>query len=218
MNEPRSLFGSSPPKVASIRGKLRDASAHEPRDGSWLQGAFEAAVPEAPDEEAEKQKEEERLARELEQLRETQAQVEATLARYLDGIAKLEQVARTMPDAHARDAVELAFVIAKAIVGKELAVDRKQAISMVLEALKHVEGQRDVTVRLNQTDLQYLREHHPDLVGSPLVTFIEDPRLAMGGCVVETPKRIVDASVETRLSLVQARLTDMFLRGVEQKP
>ena len=215
--KPRALFsGTNINPVIALKKRLGEAGKYPPRNGSWLMGANATE----PDEEAEAESAAEaaqaEVARELAMLREQERQIDVVRRRYLEGIQQLEQVLRDLPASQAEDTVELACLVARAVVGRELALDRGRTAILVTDMLRLLDSPRDATVRLNAEDLDHLRTDHPELFASPNVAFVEDDQLSTGGCVVETPKRIVDASVETRLSAVRAQL-EVLLHENEQQ-
>jgi flagellar biosynthesis/type III secretory pathway protein FliH len=211
MNPTRTLFppGGNPVKVLEGRLSTKELPA---RDGAWLKALHEDELPPPPPPIPEPVVDE--AAEELERLRETEARLDAAHHQYVEGIAKLQQVLHTLPATQADDTVELAFVIARAIVGRELDVDRARAASLVAETIKMLDAPQGATVRMNPEDLEYLREHRADLFSSPHLTFTGDPNLDKGGCIVDTPKRIIDASLDTRLGAVRERLVKMLKEDV----
>ncbi|MFH0899335.1 MAG: FliH/SctL family protein [Pseudomonadota bacterium] len=211
----RPLFASSGPALKPLAKRLGKVEVMPPRDGAWLMGAAAPSPESSWPEEEEKESAEKRVAAEIEKLRNTQANLDSVLERYLDGIAHLERFVRELPAEQAKETVELACVIARAIVGRELELDPERTAALVKETLQLLESCRDVTVRLNEGDLSYLREHHPELLETAAVSFVADDRLETGGCMVETPKRIIDASIEARMREVRTRLDQLLAQPAE---
>lgn len=157
------------------------------------------------------------LAAELEQIRSNAARegleagkatVVQVVSRYLDGIERLEQTTREAARPFS-DAPEIAILIAKEILGRELSVDPDSIVRQLSEALTAVGSARPIRVRMGPTDLEYVLRKRPDLLSGDL-ELIEDDSLGIGGCVVEGPQKIVDSSIETRLLAMRAALEDLF--------
>lgn len=134
-----------------------------------------------------------------------QAKVDAIVERYADGIAHLADVQARRAGDDAESAVALALVVAQEILGRELEIDRTFLVTMVTEALATVGHEKKVRVRLGSTDLAYLDTVRPEVLTSG-VEVVADDSLGIGGCVVESEHRVVDASLSSRLAAVGAAL------------
>ncbi len=167
------------------------------------------ALADAP--EAAVELEELRRSAEHEGLMAAQHKVEALAQRYLDAVARLEEQSRRGVRPLASEVVELALVVARELVGRELSLDRDALVGGLDEALASASEDQQVTVRIGPTDLAYLRKRRPDLSESK-IAFVEDVTLTIGGCVVETTQRVVDRSIEARLESVREALTTLLDR------
>jgi flagellar assembly protein FliH len=139
---------------------------------------------------------------EKEGLRCGQERVESLIERYLDGIRRLEEVSSQGTAPMAAEIVELAMVIAKEIVGRELTLDRDILVDSLCLTLDTMRNEAPITVRLGRADATYVRKRRPDLAEAGIV-IVEDENLGVGGCIVESSRRILDASVESRLEAVR---------------
>lgn len=205
----RAIFGGGAAAVQSLRHCMDESGQFGPRDDAWLQGARVVPSTLVPDEAAETRAAQDRLEQEIAKVREQRNQLESVRRRYLDALQQLERVIHDLPAAQVEDTATLAHVIAEAVVGRELAIDRKRTAALVVETLRMIDSPRECTVRINPDDLHYLREHHPELINGTGI-FLPDEKLSAGGCVVETPKRIVDASVEARFDAVRTQLAHLL--------
>ena len=135
--------------------------------------------------------------------------VEALAHRYLDAIARLTAAVHegSRPDAH--QIVELAMIVGRAVVAHELSARHELLLATVESALLAVRDDEAVHVRLGPTDLAYVQQNRPELAQSG-VRFVEDATLAIGGCIVESTQRVIDASIEARLASVRAAVTAIF--------
>lgn len=101
----------------------------------------------------------------------------------------------------------LALAMAREVIGREVHDHPDFIVSLVPQVVATLpSGAREIKVRLNPADAALLHEHLPDGDGEASWSIIEDARLSRGGCRVETPDSSVDATLETRLAAVVARV------------
>ena len=102
----------------------------------------------------------------------------------------------------------LAVAVARHVIEEELKVEPEVVRGLVRRAVDLVEGPGPITVRVHPDDVAALAalqaaaadDDRPALVLQP------DPTIGRGGCVVETPSRLVDGRVETALLALYHRL------------
>ncbi|MGD8218377.1 flagellar assembly protein FliH [Pseudomonas thivervalensis] len=99
--------------------------------------------------------------------------------------------------------------IAKQVIQRELAIDSTQIEQVMREALKLLPlGVGNVRLYINPQDFELvkaLRERHEETW-----RIVEDATLLPGGCRVETEHSRIDATVETRISQIMAKLFDQL--------
>lgn len=91
----------------------------------------------------------------------------------------------------------LALAVARQLIGREVAADPSVLKELVTRATAEVGATRDLTVRLHPEDLAALEGPHAPAL--PDLRLVPDESMSRGGCVVETPGRVVDARIETSL-------------------
>lgn len=105
--------------------------------------------------------------------------------------------------------VDLVQHITKQVIKRELAIDSSQIEHVMRDALKLLPlGVDNVRLYVNPQDFEQakaLRERHEE--GWRIV---EDESLLPGGCRVETEHSRIDASIETRVTQVMAKLFDQL--------
>jgi flagellar assembly protein FliH len=140
------------------------------------------------------------------------AEAEAVLGRYAASIKALDKAIQQAHKPPIDDLVELAMVIAREVVGRELVTDRDHLVATLDEALTLAgDDHGAAVVRMNGDDLAFLKERHGEsLAGLEVVI---DPKLAPGGCVVETARAVVDASIEARLAAVRKAVAAALAGG-----
>ncbi|MGX1173715.1 flagellar assembly protein FliH [Pseudomonas sp. R151218B TE3479] len=99
--------------------------------------------------------------------------------------------------------------IARQVIQRELAIDSSQIEHVMREALKLLPlGVGNVRLYINPQDFELvkaLRERHEETW-----RIVEDAALLPGGCRVETEHSRIDATVETRISQIMAKLFDQL--------
>lgn len=105
--------------------------------------------------------------------------------------------------------VDLVQHIAKQVIKRELAIDSSQIEHVMRDALKLLPlGVENVRLYVNPQDfaqVKALRERHEETW-----RIVEDESLLPGGCRVETEHSRIDASVESRVTQVMAKLFDQL--------
>lgn len=105
--------------------------------------------------------------------------------------------------------VDLVQHITKQVIQRELAIDSTQIEHVMREALKLLPlGVGNVRLHINPQDFEQvkaLRERHEETW-----RIVEDESLLPGGCRVETEHSRIDATVETRVAQVMAKLFDQL--------
>ena len=99
--------------------------------------------------------------------------------------------------------------ITRQVIQRELAIDSSQIEHVMREALKLLPlGVGNVRLYINPQDFELvksLRERHEETW-----RIVEDEALLPGGCRVETEHSRIDATIETRISQIMAKLFDQL--------
>jgi flagellar assembly protein FliH len=105
--------------------------------------------------------------------------------------------------------VSLALEVAQKLVGN-MAVSAEMVEAAIQDALSHVDGTSQVTIRLNPADLETLQNSHSSLLttgdGGNEFRFLGSPDVTRGGCLVQTRFGTVDARRETKFDLLKRNL------------
>ena len=130
----------------------------------------------------------------------------------LNSVRCLEQILKTLdkPLEELDDSVEqqlaqLAMLVARQLVRRELKTDPEQVVGIVREALALLPvAARDVQLVLNPEDAGIIRDALSLHEGEQAIRIVEDPVQSRGGCRVLTRTSQIDATIETRLNSVIA--------------
>jgi len=106
-----------------------------------------------------------------------------------------------------KDIVTLAIAIAEKILHQELTTNREAVTAVFRSGLEAIEERDKMQVKCNPADLEVLQAYLPDLKASygglNQVEFIPDSTLSPGGVKIESALCEVDASLETRLTIMR---------------
>lgn len=132
------------------------------------------------------------------------AELQALRARYLEAVGQLAQAtmaqARPQPDA----IVDLALLVARELVGREVVADRKHFADALAAELEPLCADERLEVRLPPADLAAVASLHPEL--ALRVRLVPDATLEPGDCIVESATSVLDRSLAPRLAAVRAAL------------
>ena len=105
----------------------------------------------------------------------------------------------------------LATAVAHQVIDREVSIEPELVLELVRRALDEIDAESPVTVRVHPQDLP-LVQARLGAAGSEgeqiEIAFAADASLSRGGCIVETPRRLVDGRIETALQALYVRLSD----------
>lgn len=131
-------------------------------------------------------------ARERQRLEEIAARGDALVAAVAAQLASLQQRV-------ADEVVALAVEIARRAVGAAIALKPDHVTPVVIEALQALADDHSrPVVRLHPDDAALLAGALEPLLAARGVQLAPDPSVAPGGCIVETPRASVDATLQSR--------------------
>ncbi|HHO67452.1 MAG TPA: flagellar assembly protein FliH [Gammaproteobacteria bacterium] len=102
---------------------------------------------------------------------------------------------------------QLAMLVARQLVRRELKTDPGQVIAVVRAALAELPlASRDIRLALHPDDIGLVREALSMGEDEQRIHIVEDPVQSRGGCRIETDTSQIDASVESRLNAIIAQV------------
>lgn len=149
-----------------------------------------------------------------EALEQTREDVSRGLERLEKLMAELVDPIRRHDDELETALFNLATVLARAVVYRELQLDSSQIRSVVREAVASLPSTQDnVRIRVNPTDVEWVKEVAGRFDAEASV--IDDDTILAGGCKVETRHSLVDFTVEKRFQKAVQRMLDQQLDSDE---
>lgn len=116
---------------------------------------------------------------------------------------RFAQVEREAAD----EVVALALDVARQVVRTTLAQDRTLILPVVQEALAClIEDRVRIRLHLHPSDVSLVRDELGERLGAQMCEIVPDPAIEPGGCRIETPRALVDATVEVRWRRVLAAI------------
>jgi flagellar assembly protein FliH len=108
----------------------------------------------------------------------------------------------------------LAVIIARQVIGRELALGLEPVLNLVRAALTEFPIDQPIRIRVNPNDLNAISRESADgdsgmlsLTRDRQARWVGDAAIAPGGCMVEGRERIIDGRVDLALERVYRRLT-----------
>lgn len=138
-----------------------------------------------------------------------QAEMDEMLAT-MRGLVEMARVERhKIIETAEPEIVRLAVTIAERILTQHVAVDKNTVLEMVRAAITRLVNREKVTVRVNPSDIETMREHREQLMSMNDIDnmrIIEDQRVDRGGVVIETDAGTIDSKISTQLREVRRLL------------
>lgn len=117
-----------------------------------------------------------------------------------------------------QDILCLAVKLAEKIIGREIENNKSTVVEIVSNALRNAKRQDKLTVRVSQKDYSTVQEKFVELSQSSRTSYVDivpDPRVTLGGCIIESEVGTIDARLETQLRVLEKALlgqTEIILR------
>jgi flagellar assembly protein FliH len=111
-----------------------------------------------------------------------------------------------------KETVSLSLAIARKILVQEPATNPRVIAGIVKKTFETIAIHAPVRIRINPSELAYMRERRHLIPIEGEVTFIEDASISCGGCMVESLSGDVDARIESQFEMIE----EAFLPGLEK--
>jgi flagellar assembly protein FliH len=132
-----------------------------------------------------------------------------------DIISQMSEVASLAPSVLEENIAALAVIVARQIVAREVSLERELVADLVRRALTEFPIEQTVRIRVNPLDLALLTlnsdgaQDMAPITNNRDASWLADPRVARGGCLVEGRDRIVDGRVDTALERAYRRMAEI---------
>lgn len=114
----------------------------------------------------------------------------------------------------APDILEISVEIAQKIIKKEVSEDPQVLVNTIVEVMKGLSKEETkVVLRVNPTQVDIIKQSVPDILNlagmDTKVVVLSDENISEGGCMVTTTNGVVDATIETQLSVISEALREI---------
>lgn len=106
-----------------------------------------------------------------------------------------------------QELVELALVIARRVIHREVQVDRSSVVGIVRACVERINGAEIHRLRVNPADAEVLAEYFRQSDRSD-IEIVPDQSVAPGGAILHTSQGQLDARLESQLREIDYGLTD----------
>jgi len=110
-----------------------------------------------------------------------------------------------------KSSIDIAFSVAKKIIGEELQTRPELVGEVVGRALRQVLDCDQIRLRVNPGDLDYLKSLQGDLQnlvsGDVRLDMRADESIEKGGCMIETERGVLDAQISSQLQTLRSALS-----------
>lgn len=114
----------------------------------------------------------------------------------------------------APDILQISVDIAQKIIKKETEEDPQVLINTIIDVLKGLSKEENkISLRVNPVQVDVIKQQIPEILNiaglDAKVSVLADEEVTEGGCLVTTANGIVDATIETQLSVIYEALKEV---------
>lgn len=131
---------------------------------------------------------------------------ETALAEFEESLVAVREIRDRAWRETEQDLLRLAVRLAEKIVGLEIQKDNKTVVNIVATALQNARQQEKLTVRVNPSNLALVEGEIGNFASGSrtrFLDFVADPRVAIGGCLIESEVGTIDAQLETQFRILE---------------
>ncbi len=131
-----------------------------------------------------------------------------------NSIAEFANAKQAVFDQIAPEILSISVDIAKKIIKKELSQTPEVLLDSVLDILKGLSKEETkILIRTNPSQVGMLKSEVPEMASQigldAKIVIIPDEAIMEGGCVVTTTNGVVDATIETQLTIISEALREI---------
>jgi len=114
----------------------------------------------------------------------------------------------------APDILEISVDIAKKIIKKEITQDPSIIIDNIIEIMKGLSKEETkITLKVNPSQVGLIKQEIPEITQNigleAKILVVPDETIFEGGCIVSTTNGVVDATIDTQLSIISEALKEI---------
>ena len=139
--------------------------------------------------------------------------IESVVNRINKGLSELRKIRQDIYLETEQEIVKLAMAIARKIVCNEISVNKDTVVNIVKGAVKKVEGNEKVKVKLSCKDFEFIKNEKPAIIDKITnienAGFIMDESICDGGCIIETESGDIDSRIEMQFQAIEEAFEDL---------
>lgn len=128
----------------------------------------------------------------------------------LDLVDQLKNMYKEMARKHEEQIVNLSLLMAEKVVYKDLKEDKDFVLDMLKKSIQHFEGQGNVRISVNPTEVDFIVEHQPELSkyleDSQVIHIKSDESMEPSSPIIECDFSAVDLSLEKQFKEMKEKL------------
>ncbi|MEA2173276.1 MAG: type secretion protein [Blastocatellia bacterium] len=135
--------------------------------------------------------------------------IEAALAELNEHLLAAREERHVALEEVERDVLRLVVKLAEKVIGREIDSHEATLADIVATALRQARQHEMLTVRINPADLPYVQAHSERLDPAGRARFLDlvaDPRVAHGGCIIESASGTINAQLDVQLKVLERAL------------
>lgn len=114
----------------------------------------------------------------------------------------------------APDILEISIDIAQKIIKKEITQDPQMILDKITEILKTLSKEETkINLKVNPSQVSILKQSIPDILSDAgldaRIIIVPDETVTEGGCVVTTANGVIDATIESQISIIKEALKEI---------
>lgn len=134
-------------------------------------------------------------------------QLQPVMQSFRKTTAELAAYKSTLRAEAEQELVELALLIARRVIHREVQVDRSSVVGIVRACVERINGAEIQRLRVNPADAAIMGEYFRQPGGSD-IEIVADLSVAPGGAILHTSQGQLDARLESQLREIEYGLTD----------
>lgn len=141
-------------------------------------------------------------------------QAKADIAVLKDTLSAFMNAPQEVYEQIAPEILEISVDIAKKIIKKEVSEEPQVLMNTIVEVMKGLSKEETkVILRVNPTQVDITKQSVPEILNlagmDTKVVVLADENISEGGCMVTTGNGVVDATIETQLSVISEALREV---------
>lgn len=143
---------------------------------------------------------------------EAMSTVKSLVQRLEDDIATTQAETTQFLESLEPELLKLCLETVEKVIRHEARTGPEVVLRVIESCLRRVKESHEVRVRVNPAEVAAVRAQRDELLasaeGTNSINIIDDRRVSVGGCVIETSTGDLDATIETQLGRIEHKLTE----------